>query len=89
MNTSTLSAAIENIDEEQFIKQFTPLVKRIAQHIRAKLPACVLMDDLIQAGIAGLMDAIKRYKGSYDHQFEAFAAYCIRGSILNQLRVSN
>ena len=89
MNISTLSTSIENIDEEQFIKQFTPLVKRIAEHIRAKLPACVLIDDLIQAGIAGLMDAIKRYKGSYDHQFEAFAAYCIRGSILNQLRVSN
>jgi RNA polymerase sigma factor FliA len=89
MNTSTLSTSIENIDEEQFINQFTPLVKRIAEHIRAKLPACVLMDDLIQAGIAGLIDAIKRYKGSYDHQFEAFAAYCIRGSILNQLRVSN
>ncbi|MBT5406324.1 MAG: sigma-70 family RNA polymerase sigma factor [Gammaproteobacteria bacterium] len=89
MNTSTLSTSIENIDEEQFIKQFTPLVKRIAEHIRTKLPACVPMDDLIQAGIAGLIDAIKRYKGSYDHQFEAFAAYCIRGSILNQLRVSN
>ena len=89
MNTSTLSTSIENIDEEQFIKQFTPLVKRIAEHIRAKLPACVLMDDLIQAGIAGLMDAIKSHKGSYDHQFEAFAAYSIRGSILNQLRVSN
>jgi len=55
----------------------------------AKLPACVQMDDLIQAGIAGLMDAIKRYKGSYDHQFETFAAHCIRGSILNQIRVSN
>jgi len=89
MNTSTLSASIENIDEEQFIKQFTPLIKRIAQHIMAKLPACVQMDDLIQAGIAGLMDALKRYKGSYDHQFEAFAAYFIRGSILHQLRVSN
>ena len=89
MNTSTLSASIENIDEEQFIKQFTPLIKRIAQHIMAKLPSCVQMDDLIQAGIAGLMDALKRYKGSYDHQFEAFAAYCIRGSILHQLRVSN
>jgi len=89
MNKSTLSTSIENIDEEQFIKQFTPLIKRIALHIKAKLPACVQMDDLIQAGIDGLMDAIKRYKGSYDHQFEAFAAYCIRGSILYQLRVSN
>jgi len=89
MNAYTLSTSIENIDEEQFIKQFTPLIKRIAQHIMAKLPACVQMDDLIQAGVDGLMDAIKRYKGSYDHQFEAFAAYCIRGSILHQLRVSN
>ena len=86
MNTATLSTAIENVNKEQFIEKFTPLVKRIAHHMMAKLPASVQMDDLIRAGMVGLLDAIKRYKGSYSQQFESFAAQRIRGSILDQLR---
>lgn len=89
MNTATLNTSIEIVNKEQFIKQFTPLVKHIARHMMAKLPASVLMDDLIQAGMVGLMEAIKRYKGSYDQQFETFAAHRIRSSILNQLRAFN
>ena len=86
MNTATLSTTIESVNKEQFIEKFTPLVKRIAHHMMAKLPASVQMDDLIRAGMVGLPDAIKRYKGSYDQQFESFAAQRIRGSILDQLR---
>ena len=86
MNTATLNTSIESVNKEQFIEKFTPLVKRIAHHMMVKLPASVQMDDLIQAGMVGLLDAIKRYKGSYGQQFESFAAKRIRGSILDQLR---
>lgn len=86
MKTATLSAAIESVNKEQFIEKFTPLVKRIARHMMAKLPASVQTDDLIQAGMVGLLDAIKRYKGSYGQQFESFAAQRIRSLILDQLR---
>lgn len=86
MNTATLNTDTKTVDKEQFIEKFTPLVKRIAHHMMAKLPASVQMDDLIQAGMVGLMDAIKRYKGSYNQQFESYAAQRIRGSILDQLR---
>lgn len=86
MNTTTLSATIETIDKEQFIEKFTPLVKRIARHMMTKLPDSVELDDLIRAGMVGLMDAIKRYKGSYGQHFESYAAQRIRGSILDQLR---
>jgi len=89
MNTATLSTTIESVNKEKFIEKFTPLVKQIAHHMMAKLPASVQMEDLIQAGMVGLMDAIKRYKGSYGHQFEAFAAQRIRGSILDLLRGAN
>lgn len=89
MNTAPLSTTIETVDKEQFIEKFTPLVKRIAHHMMAKLPDSVEMDDLIRAGMVGLLDAIKRYKGSYGHQFESYAAQRIRGSILNQLRESD
>ena len=86
MNTATLSVTMKVGNKEQFIEKFTPLVNHIAHHMMTKLPASVQVDDLIQAGMIGLLDAIKRYKGTYGHQFENFAAQRIRGSILDQLR---
>lgn len=74
------------IDKEQFVAEYTPLVKRIAYHMMAKLPASVQVDDLIQAGMIGLLDAISRYEGAYGRQFESYAAQRIRGSILDELR---
>ncbi|MDV6345835.1 RNA polymerase sigma factor FliA [Nitrosomonas sp. Is37] len=77
------------IDKEQFLVEFTPLVKRIARHMMVKLPPSVEVDDLIQAGMIGLLDAINRYEGSYGRQFESYAAQRIRGSILDELRESD
>lgn len=76
----------EVLDKEQFLVEFAPLVKRIAHHMMVKLPASVEVDDLIQAGMIGLLDAINRYEGSYGRQFESYAAQRIRGSILDELR---
>jgi len=73
-------------EKEDFVDEFAPLVKRIAYHMMAKLPASVQVDDLIQAGMIGLLDAISRYEGSYGRQFESYASQRIRGSILDELR---
>ena len=78
--------ATGNMNKEEFVIEFAPLVKRIAYHMMAKLPASVQVDDLIQAGMIGLLDAIKRYEGSYGRQFESYASQRIRGSILDELR---
>lgn len=78
--------ATGNIDKDEFVVEFAPLVKRIAYHMMAKLPASVQVDDLIQAGMIGLLDAIKRYEGSYGRQFESYASQRIRGAILDELR---
>ena len=83
MYTATGTKAV---DKEQFVAEFTPLVKRIAYHMMTRLPASVQVDDLIQAGMMGLLDAINRYEGSYGRQFESYAAQRIRGSILDELR---
>lgn len=80
------ATGIKTINKEQFVIEFTPLVKRIAYHIMTRLPASVQVDDLIQAGMIGLLDAINRYEGSYGRQFESYAAQRIRGSILDELR---
>lgn len=73
-------------NSEEYVKKFAPLVKRIAYHLMAKLPASVQVDDLIQAGLIGLMDAAKNYDDSQGAQFETYAAQRIRGAMLDELR---
>lgn len=75
-----------NLSDEHYIAEFAPMVKRIAHHMMAKLPACVQVDDLIQAGMIGLLDAINRYQGAGGTQFETYAAQRVRGAILDELR---
>jgi len=78
--------ATGTLDKDRHVAEFAPLVKRIAHHMMAKLPASVQVDDLVQAGMIGLLDAINRYEGSFGAQFKAYAAQRIRGAILDELR---
>ncbi len=73
-------------DTEQYLTQYAPLVKRIAHHMMARLPASVEIDDVIQTGMLGLLDAVNRYEESHGAQFETYAAQRIRGAILDGLR---
>ncbi|MGI4858382.1 MAG: RNA polymerase sigma factor FliA [Janthinobacterium lividum] len=72
--------------QKDLATRYAPLVRRIALHIVAKLPSSVELDDLIQAGMIGLLDAANRYKGELGAQFETYASQRIRGAILDQLR---
>jgi RNA polymerase sigma factor FliA len=58
----------------------------MAYQLKAKLPASVELDDLIQAGMMGLLDAINRYEDTHGAQFETYASQRIRGSMLDELR---
>ncbi len=71
---------------DEAIQKYLPLVKRIAYHMMARLPASVEVDDLIQVGLIGLMDAMERFDGSQGAQFESYATQRIRGSMLDDLR---
>ncbi|MBZ0106829.1 MAG: RNA polymerase sigma factor FliA [Sulfuricella denitrificans] len=71
---------------EQYVAQYAPLVKRIAHHLVAKLPSSVQVDDLIQAGLIGLLDAVGHYDPSQGAQFETYASQRIRGAMLDELR---
>jgi len=68
------------------VEQVAPLVKRIAYHFMARLPASVQVDDLIQAGLLGLLDAAKNFDDTQGAQFETYAIQRIRGSMLDELR---
>ncbi|MBU6504647.1 MAG: RNA polymerase sigma factor FliA [Betaproteobacteria bacterium] len=76
-------------DKEQCLKEFAPLVKRIAHHLKAKLPGSVEVDDMIQAGMMGLLEAANRYDELRGAQFETYAAQRIRGAMLDELRQSD
>ena len=72
--------------QDEQISKYAPLVKRIAYHMMARLPASVEVDDLIQVGLIGLMDAVGRFDGTQGAQFESYATQRIRGAMLDELR---
>ena len=73
-------------DKDQLVVQYAPLVKLIAYHLMAKLPPSVQVDDLIQNGMLGLLDAIGRYEEGLGAQFETYAVQRVRGAMLDGLR---
>jgi RNA polymerase sigma factor for flagellar operon FliA len=72
--------------KSEMLAQHATMVKRMAYQLKAKLPASVELDDLIQAGMMGLLDAINRYEDTHGAQFETYASQRIRGSMLDELR---
>ncbi len=75
-----------NLDKASLVEAYAPLVKRIAFQLMAKLPASVDVDDLIQNGMMGLLDALGRYEHGLGAQFETYAVQRIRGAMLDGLR---
>ena len=74
------------LDREHMIRQYVPLVRRLAHHMIAKLPPNVELDDLIQVGMIGLSEALTRYEAAQGVQFETFATQRIRGAMIDELR---
>lgn len=74
------------LEKERLVTQYAPLVKRIAYHLMAKLPASVQVDDLVQNGMIGLLDALSRFEEGMGAQFETYAVQRVRGAMLDGLR---
>lgn len=77
------------LDRDTAIKRYGPMVRRAANQMVAKLPANVEVDDLVQAGMIGLFDAMTRYETGHGAQFETFAMQRVRGAMLDELRGSD
>ena len=71
---------------DELVTQYAPLVKRIAYHLKARLPATVIVDDLLQAGMVGLLEASRKYDSDQGASFETYAGIRIRGAMLDELR---
>lgn len=71
---------------DDLIEEHSGLVNRIAYHLAARLPASVVVDDLIQVGMIGLLDASQQYDPSQGAAFTTYATIRIRGAMLDELR---
>ena len=72
--------------QEMLIKTHALLVKHIAHHLLVRLPVSVQLDDLIQAGMMGLLEAVKHYDVTKGASFETYAGIRIRGHMLDEVR---
>jgi len=82
-------AAYHQVNEqttESFVRQHAVMVKRMAYHMLGRLPQSVQLDDLIQAGMMGLLDAVKQYDVTKGASFETYASIRIRGHMLDEVR---
>jgi len=72
--------------EEAFIREHAPLVKRIAHHLLARLPSIIQAEDLIQAGMMGLIEATRNFDEQKGAAFVTYAGIRIRGAMLDEIR---
>ncbi len=72
--------------QREVVDTYAPLVKRIAYHLMSRLPPTVQVDDLIQSGMIGLLEASKNYDATQGASFETYAGIRIRGSMLDEIR---
>jgi len=75
-----------NRQNDQLVERHAGLVKKIAYHLKARLADTVLVDDLIQSGMIGLLEAAKNFDGGKGASFETFAGIRIRGAMLDEIR---
>jgi len=73
----------------ELLAQHAPLVRRLALQLIARLPASVELDDLIQVGMMGLLDAAEKYQDDQGAKFETYASQRIRGAMLDELRAND
>lgn len=74
------------IDQQALLDQYLPVVRRQALALQVRLPASVDLDDLIQAGMVGLLDALGRYNAAQGASLTTYASQRIRGAMIDELR---
>lgn len=82
----TMYETQKRVNYGQLVEEYGVLVKRIAHHLLARLPDSVQLEDLLQSGMIGLMEAAQNYDQSKGASFETYAGIRIRGSMLDEIR---
>jgi RNA polymerase sigma factor for flagellar operon FliA len=79
-------AAARGFESERLVEQHLDLVKRIACHLLGRLPANVQLEDLVQSGTIGLLEAARNFNAAQGASFETYAGIRIRGAMLDEVR---
>ncbi len=77
---------VDQKDRERIIREFAPMIKTMAHRLAFRLPAHMDAEDLVSAGIIGLMDAMTKYDPTKEAQFKTYAEFRIRGAMLDEIR---
>lgn len=85
-NYSAQAKIINSSDQNDMIIEYAPLIKHIALRIAVRLPPHIELDDLISAGVIGLIDAVKKFDSTRDIKFKTYAEIRVKGAILDELR---
>jgi len=86
---STSLAVAKKVDEGGSLKpveEYVPFVEKVARRMARRLPSHISLEDLISAGVVGLMEAMNRYDPNNGTDFEKFAEFRVKGAILDELR---
>ena len=76
-------------EKEDLIKEYLPLVKRVVHRLSARLPKDIDLKEMLNSGIIGLVDALEKYNPQHETNFETYAQFRIRGSILDSFRAQD
>jgi len=86
MNSVAFKLSAYAEDQDSLIERHAPLVKRVAYHLLGRLPDHVQVDDLIQSGMIGLLEAVRNFETGHGASFETYAGIRIRGAMLDEVR---
>ena len=86
MSVASEYLQLQRESTEEMVRRHAPLVRRIAYHLMGRLPPSVDVDDLVQAGMIGLLEAARNYATDRMASFETYAGIRIRGAMLDELR---
>ena len=78
--------AVQRSASAEVVERHAELVRRIAHHLAARLPASVEVDDLVQAGMLGLIEAARNFDSEQGASFETYASIRIRGAMIDEIR---
>src|SRR3990167_5093831 len=81
---ATKGKLVDGLTKDEVVVKYASLVKYLAQKIAIRLPANIELDDLISAGVIGLMDAVDKYDSTRDNKFKTYAEFRIRGAMLDR-----
>jgi RNA polymerase sigma factor (sigma-70 family) len=86
LRNTTSTTTNQDAARETAILQNTGLVKDIAKRFQGRVPPCVTLDDLVGAGMVGLIQAVDRFDSSRGPKFKTYAQHRIQGAMLDFLR---